>query len=76
MMGIQNPTGGSSQLKSGPQVVRISFLWPSLSLKLPIPALQEQETMQGTRSSPHLCVEQCIVLFFVSDSIASKCCFG
>ena len=37
--------------------------------------LQGQETMQDTHSSPHLCVEQCTVLFFVSDSIASKCCF-
>ena len=42
MMWIQYPTDGSVWLQSGPQAARIAFLQPSLSLKLPIPAVELQ----------------------------------
>lgn len=34
-------TGGSVRLQSGPQEVRTTCLWPSLSLKLLFPAVDE-----------------------------------
>ena len=49
MMWTQYPTGGGAPLQSGPQVVRMTFLWPSLSVKLPIPALQASSQTARSR---------------------------
>ena len=71
MMWIQYPTGGGNAwLQSGPQVVKIRFLWPSLSLKLPIHALGHDLQHMLSVDNPPVIVEltnwtlkKCIFLF-------------